>query len=139
MNFDRVSDFLRALEQESVEYVLVGGVAINLNGITRGTQDVDIVIRLDEHKVERPNRALRRVWNDPAINEIRYDDLAGEYPAITYGPPGEVFGIDILTRFGEVFRYEDLQATIIEWQGVKVQLATPQTLYRMKKDTVRND
>lgn len=137
MNFDRVSDFLRALEQESVEYVLVGGIAINLNGITRATQDVDIVVRLDEGNVERLKRALRSVWNDPAIDEIHYDDLAGEYPAITYGPPGEVFGIDIVARFGEAFRYEDLQATMTEWQGVKVQLATPQTLYRMKKDTVR--
>lgn len=45
--------------------------------------------------------------------------------------------IDIVTRFGEMFRYEDLQAEARNWQGVKIQLATPQTLYRMKRDTVR--
>jgi len=137
VNFDTVLELLRALECEGVEYVLVGGVAMNLNGITRATQDVDIVLRLDEQNVERLKSALRRVWNDPSIEEIKYSDLAGEFPAITYGPPNEVFGIDIVTRFGAASRYEDLAAQIVDWQGVKVRLATPQTLYRMKKDTVR--
>lgn len=137
MNFDKVLDFLRALEQEAVEYVLVGGLALNLLGITRATEDVDIVLRLEEGNVERLKKALRRVWNDPDIDEIRFSDLAGDYPAIAYGPPDEVFGIDIVTRFGEAFRYEDLQAHSRDYEGVKVQVATPQTLYRMKKDTVR--
>ncbi len=137
MDFDKVLEFLRALEHEGVEYVLVGGVALNLLGLTRATEDVDIVLRLEETNVERLKNALRRVWNDSAIAEIRYDDLAGEYPAITYGPPGEAFGIDIVARFGEMFRYENLQTQTREWQGVQVRMATPQTLYRMKKDTIR--
>lgn len=130
-------EFLRALELEKVEYVLVGGVALNLLGITRATEDVDLVLRLDEKNVERLKAALRRVWKDPAIEEIRYSDLAGEFPAIAYGPPDEAFNIDLVTRFGEMFRYEDLQHQVREWEGVRVNVATPETLYRMKKDTVR--
>lgn len=137
VNFDKVVEFLRALEQEGVEYVLVGGLAINLTGITRATQDVDIVLRLTEHNVDRLRKALRRVWSDPAIDEIRYEDLAGEFPAITYGPPDEAFGIDIVVRLGEMFSYENLRFETKPWQGVRVCLATPQTLYRMKKGTVR--
>lgn len=137
VNFDRVLDLLRALQQESVEYVLVGGVAMNLHGVTRATQDVDIVVRLDEQNVERLKSALRKVWTDPNIAEIQFHELAGEYPAITYGPPNETFGIDIVARFGEAFRFENLPAQIKELHGVKISLATPQTLFRMKKDTVR--
>jgi hypothetical protein len=48
VSFDKVLEFPRALEQEGVEYVLVGGVAMNVNGITRATQHVDIVVRLAE-------------------------------------------------------------------------------------------
>jgi hypothetical protein len=137
MDFDKVIEFLRAMEQEAVQYVLVGGMALNLLGVTRATLDVDIVLNLDKENVERLRRALRRVWQDPAIEEIRYEDLAGEFPAITYGPPDEAFGIDIVTRFGEMFPYADLQAEMREWQGTRVPVATPQTLYRMKKGTMR--
>jgi hypothetical protein len=109
VNFDRVFDLLRALEQERVEYVLVGGVAVNLQGVTRATEVVDIVVR-QEDNIERLKRGLHRVWNDPRIDEINYKDLAGDYPAIAYGPPGEAFGIDIVARFGEHFPYEDLES-----------------------------
>lgn len=92
VNYDKVLEFLRALEEEQVEYVLVGGVALNLTGITRATQVVDIVLRLEKQNVERLKNALRRTWSDPAIEEIRYDELEGDYPAITCGPPDEAFG-----------------------------------------------
>jgi len=110
---------------------------MNLHGITRATQDVDIVVKLNEKNVERLRKALRSVWDDPSIEEIQYSDLAGDYPAITYGPPDEAFGIDIVARFGEAFRYENLQAESRVWQGARVYVATPGTLHRMKKDTVR--
>ena len=138
MNFDRVLDLLRALEREGVEYILVGGVAMNLQGVTRATQVVDVVIRLTAENVERLKRALRSVWNDPAIDEIQYEELAGEFPAVTYGPPDEVFGIDIVTRFGEAFRYENLEGEDRDWQGVRVRVATAQKLYRMKRNTIRH-
>ena len=137
VDFEKLAALFRALEQEGVEYVLVGGLALNLIGLTRATQDADIVVRLTEENIRRLRAALRRVWDDPAMDEIRYADLAGEYPAIAYGPPDEAFTIDIVGRLGEAFRYEDLTAQPVEWQGVKVTVATPHTLYRMKKATIR--
>lgn len=137
VNFDKVVALLRALEQEGVEYILVGGVAMNLNGITRATQDVDIAVRLEEGNIERLKKALKRVWSDPNIEDIQFSELAGEYPAITYGPPNETFWVDIIARFGEVFRFENLQSQTVDLKGVQVRLATPQTLFRMKKNTVR--
>jgi hypothetical protein len=82
VNFDRVFDLLRALEPERVECVLVGGVAVNLQGVTRATEVMDIAVRLQEDNIERLKRGLHRVWNDPRIDEINYKDLAGNYPAI---------------------------------------------------------
>jgi hypothetical protein len=138
VNFDKVLEFLRALEQEGVEYVLVGGVAMNLNGITRATQDVDIVVRLEQGNVELLKKALKKVWADPNIESIQYSDLAGEFPAVSYGPPNETFWIDIVGSFGEAFRFENLTAQIKELRGVKISLATPETLFRMKRNTVRS-
>lgn len=42
-----------------------------------------------------------------------------------------------MSRLGEAFAYADLAFQVVEIEGVKVRVVTPQTLYDMKKDTVR--
>ena len=45
--------------------------------------------------------------------------------------------MDILARLGEAFRYEDLESQEMLVDGIRVQVATPRMLWRMKKDTIR--
>ena len=119
------------------EYVLIGGAALNVHGLIRATQDVDLFIAPNEDNIARLRDALRGLWDDPCIDEITAEDLCGDYPAVRYGPPnGELF-VDILSRLGECFSYSDLESEIIDLDGVHVNVATPQTLFEMKKDTVR--
>jgi hypothetical protein len=42
-----------------------------------------------------------------------------------------------VARIGEMFRYEDLEHEVRDVAGVPVRLATPETLFKMKKGTVR--
>ena len=95
MDFDKFLEVLRALAREGVDYVLVGAVALGIHGLVRATEDVDLFIRPDGENVERLKRALRSVWDDPEIAGITAQDLAGEYPTVRYGPPGEGFVIDL--------------------------------------------
>jgi len=132
-----VIQFLQALEREDVQYVLVGGVALNVHGIVRATQDLDIFVKPEQENVDRLKKALRAVWNDPDIEQIRYKELTGDYATIRYGPPDEDFVIDLMTRLGDAFRFDDLAAETVSWGGMNVKVATPETLYRMKKDTLR--
>jgi predicted nucleotidyltransferase len=136
-DFNRFLALLHELHRERVEYVLVGGVAVNLHGLPRTTQDIDLFVRPDPENVERLKRALRAVWDDPDIDEIAMEDLTGDYPTVRYGPPEDDFVVDIITRLGTAFRYEDLEFAEVDVEGVRVRLATPQTLVRMKQDTVR--
>jgi hypothetical protein len=137
MNFERFLDLLRALEQYSVDYVLIGGVALNLHGIVRTTEDIDLFVRPEADNIKRLQQALRSVWDDPDIAQITAADLAGEYPTIRYGPPGEDFVIDFLSRLGTAFCFADIQAETVDVEGIQVRLATPLMLYRMKRDTMR--
>lgn len=137
MDFETLLEILKAFEREQVDYILVGGVALNLHGIIRVTEDVDFFIRPTPANVECVKRALRSVWDDPEIDTISPEDVCGEYPTIRYGPPDEDFVVDLLSRLGEAFRYEDLHSQVIDVEGVKARVATPETLYRMKKDTLR--
>lgn len=77
------------------------------------------------------------VFNDPQLEELTPEDLLGEYPAVEYNPPGLAFHIDILTRLGDAFAFSELKSRRIDFQGIKVSVVSPQTLYEMKKNTVR--
>ena len=136
MEPETIRALFAALRDEHVEYVLVGALAMDVLGIGRLTEDIDLFVRPTADNVDRLRRALRRVWQDPSIDEITAADLAGEYPAVQYVAPDGTL-IDILSRLGEAFEFADLEATAYPYGDVEVRVATPATLYRMKRDTVR--
>ena len=78
-----------------------------------------------------------KMFHDPEIDSISADELAGDYPAIQYVPPEGDFWIDILARLGDACRYANVESEEFMIEGVRVRVATPRMLYRMKKDTVR--
>lgn len=137
MDLDRVFDLLRALEKGNVRYTLIGGVALNFHGLARTTQDIDLLVSPEAENVERLKSALRSVFPDPEIDTISAQDLAGDYPTVRYGPPSDPFVIDLIARLGESARFDDVEAQEHVIEGIRVRIATPRALYRLKKDTVR--
>ena len=61
----------------------------------------------------------------------------GDYPAVQYNPPDATCHIDILTRLGDAYTFADLTVERIALDELTVSVVTPQTLYEMKRDTVR--
>jgi hypothetical protein len=137
MEFAEVKKIISALEAHGVEYILVGSMAMATWGVIRATQDMDFFVLPEPDNVERLKEALRSVFHDPAIDEISAEDLAGAYPAIKYVPPEGDFSLDILARLGEAFTYHDLDWEELDVEGVVIRAATPSTLFRMKRNTVR--
>jgi hypothetical protein len=129
---------LAALAAEGVEYVLIGAAAMGVHGVVRATEDLDLMVRATPENIERLRRALRAAYSgDPNIDEIRTEDLLGDYPAVRYYPPSGDLYFDILTRLGEAAVYETVEAETKDVGGTRVVVATPRSLYRLKKDTVR--
>ena len=137
LGFEQTKRILAAFDRHGVNYVLVGGMAMAAQGLVRATRDIDVVVSVKPKNIDRLKAALQELFNDPEIDSIRADELAGDYPAIQYVPPTGDFWIDILARLGEAFQFEDLESEEFVVEGVRVRVATPRTLYRMKKDTVR--
>ena len=135
---DEIIRVLRAFEASGLEYVLVGASAMGFHGLVRATEDLDLCIRATAENVERLRVALREAYDgDPHIDEITSDDLLGEYPAVRYFPPTGDLYFDVMTRLGESARFETVDAEIKEIEGVRVRVATPAALYRLKRGTVR--
>lgn len=137
MDFDSVKRVLTAFEEEGVRYVVFGAAALNMLGLARATEDLDVFIAPTAENVERLKTALRRVFADPHVDEITAADLLGEYPAVQYVPPDGSFYIDILTRLGEVYTFDNLASQRVDFDGLKVTVVTPAQLHEMKKGTVR--
>lgn len=137
MDYELTKKVLAALEREGVRYVVFGAVALALHGLPRATEDLDIFIAPERDNIDRLRAALHSVFDDPCIDEITADDLLGEYPAVQYVPPSGDFHIDVLTRLGELFDFASLLSERVDFDGVSVSVVTPETLYRMKKGTVR--
>ena len=138
VDFDEAKRVLAAFQREEVRYVLIGAMAMAAQGLIRATRDIDFFVSPDRDNVERLRRALKSVFEgDPNVDEITAEDLAGDYPAIEYTPPHGRYSLDILSRLGEAFRFEDLESEVLVIDGVSIHVATPAQLYRMKKSTVR--
>jgi hypothetical protein len=137
MELEEALQILAAFDRERVEYVLVGSMGMAVLGVIRATRDIDVFVAPDEANVARLRRALASVFDDPSIDEITSTDLAGDYPAIQYAPPSGDFSIDLLARLGERFRFDQIEWQEVTVDGIRVRVATPRMLYRMKKDTVR--
>lgn len=134
--FENFLKILRSLAREKVEYILIGGFAVILHGLARLTADIDIFIKPEAENLDRLKKALKVIYpTDREIDAITLQDLS-DYAVIRFGTEAD-FYIDIVARIGEMFRYEDLQYEVHDVEDVQVRLATPETLFKMKKDTVR--
>ena len=99
---DLTLELLRRFQQEGVDYVLVGGQAVRLNGFVRATEDVDVLLKPGRSNGERTIRALGFLassaeldpaWFEPAaqgeVENIRVaDDLLVD---LLFAANGETF------------------------------------------------
>ena len=139
MTLDEATAILAALVRERVDFVIIGAMAMAAQGLPRATHDLDLFVSPEIANLEALKRALRTYFDDPNIEEIDPVELAGDYPAIEYTPPHGRYSMDILTRLGEAFSWEDLDrgSDEVKLGELAVRVATPMMLYLMKRDTVR--
>lgn len=97
MNRD-FSDMLSALNDEGVEYLVVGGYAVGAHGLPRATKDIDIWVRPTAENAARVFRALAR-FGAPS-HGLTIADLVTKGTVYQIGVPPQ--RIDILTAIDGV-------------------------------------
>ena len=139
MTWDDAQDVLRALAAANVDFVVIGSMAMAAQGLPRATHDLDLFVSPDRENLLALKGALRRLFDDENVEEIDVEELAGDYPAVEYTPPHGRFSLDLLTRLGQAFSWSDLYSGSeeVESGDLTFRVATPETLYHMKRDTVR--
>ena len=137
MEFDIFRRILLALADAGVDYVLAGGVAVNLHGVVRATENIDLFVRLDDENIERLKSALSAVWNDPEIGTFSAKDFDADCATLRYAPPNTDLVVDVITRIGTKVAFADLESQAIDVGGAIARVATVPTLIRMKEVTLR--
>ena len=69
-------DILKELFDHNIHYLIVGGLAVNLYGVPRVTQDIDIIIALDEENICKLNGIFRSLGYVPRLPGVDPEVLA---------------------------------------------------------------
>jgi len=125
---------LASLARAEVKFVVVGGVAVALNGFVRTTDDVDILIERSAENVAHLLEALGSFGAGHAreLSFADFDDAEGAVRVI------EDFPLDIFTvmrghRYGDVI--DSVGRTEVD--GVAIKFLNADGLIRLKQDSAR--
>ena len=142
------SELLTGLHLARIEYVLVGGLAVFLNGVSRVTLDIDIVLAMDDANLTRFIDFAKRLNLRPripvAIESLKsvdqIDTWFREKGMIAFSLVGRTIddlSIDVLVR--PVVPYDELKTTArtVKFSDSEVVVASPENLIRMKRGTGR--
>jgi hypothetical protein len=121
----------RQLNQAGVNYVVIGGFAIILNGYTRTTGDIDLLVDSAIENVDLIKQALLYL-PDKAITEVNADDVA-KYSVVRVAD--EIL-IDLMHKACDVtyakakdyIEYREIEGTKIPFLKPELLIQTKQTL-----------
>lgn len=122
----------RALNENKVDYVLIGGIAVILHGFPRGTRDVDLLIDPHPNNIKKIKSALSYL-PDNVVSSMKDDEVL-KYTVVRIA---DEIVIDLMAKacgidFAQA--YKGVKTMVID--GVTIPLANQEMLIRMK-DTVR--
>ena len=141
-------DLFRTLQEERVDYVVVGGLAINLHGVERATMDVDLVLAMDDANLRRFLSAADRLKLKPilpvSIEALRdakqLDAWAREKRLIAFSlhsASPNLPTVDIIVRPAVPFNAMHRNRIEKDIGGVRFNLASIDDLIKLKTGTGR--
>ncbi|PIQ07902.1 MAG: hypothetical protein COW71_14685 [Ignavibacteriales bacterium CG18_big_fil_WC_8_21_14_2_50_31_20] len=133
--FNKFLELMASFEKKDVEYVVIGGIAINLHGFSRNTEDIDLFVNPNEDNIKKLQASLFETFKDNDIYEITLEELK-KYPVIRYISE-ESTTIDVITKLGDRFDFSDIEYDIKIIDGIKIKFANLKTLYMLKEKTYR--
>lgn len=122
------------LRRTGVEFILVGGMAVALAGYVRATEDVDILIRVDEENVVQLLSCLER-FEESVADELHPEDFALEEGAIrVVGDfPLDVFTVMSGNKYGDLLPLTDKHGI----EGTTVTYLNAEGLIKLKSESLR--
>lgn len=135
---DPLLDLLSRFHKEGVEYVLVGGQAVRLNGFLRATEDIDVLVKASRDNGEKIIRALGFLDSAKDLKAEWFETAPGANPE-NIRVADELLVDLLFTANGET--YESVQPWVrqLELEGTPVKVLDIDGLIRTKTDYREKD
>ena len=141
-----IQGIFEALDRESVEFLIIGGVAVGFHGFVRATKDIDIVPSPDPENLERLARVLATL--DAQIEgaeEFKGEELPDPLDPEALGLGGNwvlrtrLGRFDVMQWIGDDPLWEKLSPTAIEAEigGLPVKFVSYEGLVALKEQAGR--
>lgn len=142
-------DILREFYDAGIKYLIVGGLSVNLHGIPRVTQDIDIIISLDVENIKGLNMVMKKLGYIPSL-PVNPDDLTDTKTreawikeknliAFSFYHPNDHYKvIDIVISHPVDFDSAYDRRTVKSVREFKINLISIDDLMVMKKQSGRN-
>jgi hypothetical protein len=126
---------LVALVSSGVDFAVVGGVAVSMNGFVRATEDVDIIVGAAPENLRRLLDCLTH-WGEGWARELKVEDFSVEAGAIRLI---EDFMLDMFVSMRER-TLEDFRPRLrfLETNGVRIPYLSPPDLIFLKQGSWRD-
>lgn len=126
---------LVALATDGVDFAVVGGLAVILNGYPRITQDADILVHDSPENLRQLLASLTR-WGEGWARELKPEDFLLEAGCIRVM---EEFDLDIFTRMLET-KLDDFRPRLRYWKtnGGRIPYLSPADLIFLKQGSWRD-
>ncbi len=141
-------ELFRALQDEKVRYLVVGGVAVNLHGAERMTMDVDLMIAQDAENLPRFMEVARRLQLKPNL-PVTLEQFCDAATLASWvrdkhmlafqlrAPQLDAPSIDILVRPVVSFEVAYARRTKLDVEDVEISVAAIEDLVALKSGTGR--
>ena len=133
--FNKFLELMASFEKNDVEYIVIGGLAINLHGFARNTEYIDLFVNPFEDNIKKLQASLFEIFNDNDIYEITLEELQ-KFPVIRYVSNVGI-SIDVIAKLGEQFSFSDLEYDVKMIEETKIKFANLKTLFMLKEKNYR--
>ncbi|PIQ89180.1 MAG: hypothetical protein COV72_04345 [Candidatus Omnitrophica bacterium CG11_big_fil_rev_8_21_14_0_20_42_13] len=140
-------EILRAFQKQKVEYVLVGGIAVNLLGSMRSTADLDVLLEMSDENLEKAVKIFKKYGYhlkqpvDPmkiADRKTREDWIKNKrMKAFNFYKDDELKEVDIIIESPVSFSQAKKDAERIKIGGLILPVISIKNLIKMKQKTGR--
>ncbi len=139
---------LSALNKGHIDYLVVGGVAVNLYGFMRSTGDLDIVLALDKENLARMDQVMKKLKFHPRV-PINLQQLSQQetlqkliteknMQAYTFQPlDNGILEVDVLTAESRYFDDYKKRSMTMKIGDIIIPLINIKDLIAMKKKSGR--
>ncbi len=134
---DDFLEYIIHLNNHEVEYVLIGGLAVNIHGFKRSTGTMDVFVNITKENHEK----LKRVHVDfrmPMGKMISFENFQNskDYDVFRFG--GGIYHIDVLTVCKGLDFEETYRASIESvFEGIKIRVVHLNQLIQAKEASGR--